>query len=62
MCNELYEQVRKVTQRAAEGSVDPLAAGVGRDLGREARQQTLKSLRPVALQGEEVQIHSGTIL
>ena len=28
MCNELYEQVRQVAQRSAEGVVNPLSAGV----------------------------------
>ena len=39
MCNELYEQIRQVTQWSAEGVVDPLSAGVCRDLGCQARQQ-----------------------
>jgi hypothetical protein len=34
MCNELDQQVRQVAQRSAEGVVDLLCAGVGRDLGR----------------------------
>jgi hypothetical protein len=54
MCNELYEQVRQVAQRSAEGVVDPLSAGVCRDLGRQARQQPSQRLGPMALQGEDV--------
>ncbi len=54
MCNELNQQVRQVTQRSAERAVDPLPAGVRRDLGRQARQQPAEGLRPVTLQSEEV--------
>ena len=32
MCNESDQQVRQLTQLAAQGSVDPLSAGVGRNL------------------------------
>ena len=35
MCNELDQQVRQVAQRSAKGVVDPLAAGVCCDLGRQ---------------------------
>src|SRR5215213_8401618 len=54
MCNELYKQVRQVTQRSAEGTVDPLSAGVCCDLGRQAPQQSSQRLGAVALQIEEV--------
>jgi hypothetical protein len=39
MCNELDQQVRQMTQRSAEGVVDPLCAGVGHNLGSQTRQQ-----------------------
>jgi hypothetical protein len=39
MRNELYEQVRQMTQRSAEGVVDRLGAGVCCDLGRQTPQQ-----------------------
>jgi hypothetical protein len=54
MCNELYEQVRQVAQRSTEGVVDPLSAGVCRDLGGQARQQPSQRLGAVTLQREEV--------
>jgi hypothetical protein len=54
MCNELYKQVRQVAQRSAEGVVNPLSAGVCRNLGRQARQQPSQRLGAVALQTEEV--------
>src|SRR5215204_5759889 len=54
MCNELDQQVRQVAQRSVEGVVDPLSAGVCRDLGGQARQQPYQRLGPVALQSEEV--------
>src|SRR5919112_539842 len=54
MCNELYEQVRQVAQGSADGVVDPLSAGVGRNLGRQTRQKPSQRLGPVALQGEEI--------
>ena len=54
MCNELDQQVCQMTQRSAEGVVDPLGAGVGCDLGRQACKQTSQSFRPVAFQAEEV--------
>jgi hypothetical protein len=54
MCNELDQQVHQVAYRSAQGTVDPLAAGVGDDLGRHSRQQPLKGFRAVALQREEV--------
>ena len=54
MCNELDEQVRQMSQRSAEGVVDTLTTGVGRDLGGQASQQPTQRLRPVALQAEEV--------
>jgi hypothetical protein len=50
----LDQQVRQVTQGPAEGVVDPLGAGVGRDLGGQTCQQPLKGLGAVALQREEV--------
>jgi hypothetical protein len=46
MCNELYEQIRQVAQRSAERVVDLLCAGVGRDLGRQARQKRENALDP----------------
>jgi hypothetical protein len=54
MCNKLDQQVRQVTKRAAERSVDSLGAAIRCDLGRQASQQPLKGLRPVALHTEEV--------
>src|SRR5215217_1932337 len=54
MCNELYEQIRQVAQRSAERVVDLLCAGVGRDLGGQARQQPSQRLRTMTLQREEV--------
>jgi hypothetical protein len=54
MCNELDQQVRQVTKRPAERSVDSLDAGIRRDLGRQARQQPAQRLRPMALHTEEV--------
>src|SRR5215212_4129533 len=54
MCNELYEQVRQVAQRSAERVVDPLGAGVGRNLCCQARQQPSQRLGAVALQTGEV--------
>jgi hypothetical protein len=54
MCNELYQQVHQVAYRSAQGTVDPLAAGVGGDLGHQARQQPAQGFRTVALQREEV--------
>ncbi len=54
MCNELDQQVRQMAQRSAEGVVDPLAAGVRRDLGGQANQQPAQCLGPVALQAKEV--------
>src|SRR5215208_1612552 len=49
MCNELYEQIRQVAQRSAERVVDLLCAGVGRDLGGQARQQPSQRLRTMPL-------------
>src|SRR5215213_11156706 len=43
-----------MSQRSAEGVVDLLSTGVGRDLGGQASQQPTQRLRPVALQTEEV--------
>ena len=40
--------------RSSEMLVEPLATGVGSDLGCQACQETLKRLGPVALQGEDV--------
>ena len=51
---DLDQQVSQVAQGSAEGVVDPSSAGVGRDLGRQRRQQPAQRLRPVALQAEEV--------
>jgi hypothetical protein len=51
---DLDQQVRQVAQGSAEGVVDPLSAGVGRNLGRQTRQQPAEGLRPMALQAEEV--------
>jgi hypothetical protein len=51
---DLDQQVRQLAQGSAEGVVDPLGAGVGRDLGRQPRQQPSQRLGPVALQGEEI--------
>jgi hypothetical protein len=51
---DLDQQVRQVAQGSAEGVVDPLSAGVGRNLGRQTRQQPAEGLRPMALQREEV--------
>src|SRR5215218_3778196 len=54
MCNELDQQIRQVAQRSAEGVVDPLAAGVRGDLGRQTSQQPAEGLRTVVLQREEI--------
>jgi hypothetical protein len=54
MCKELDQQVRQMTQRSAEGVVDPLCAGVGHDLGGQTPQQPSQRLGTVALQREEV--------
>src|SRR5215208_4992204 len=54
MCNELDQQVRQVTKRSAQRSVDSLGAGIRCDLGRQARQQPAQRLRPMALHAEEV--------
>src|SRR5918992_2196628 len=54
MCNELDQQVRQMTQRSAEGIVDPLCAGVGHDLGGQRRQQPSQRLRTMTLQAKEV--------
>ena len=43
-----------MAQRATKGAVEPLSAGVGRDLGRHSRQQPAQSLGAVAFQREEV--------
>ena len=51
---DLDQQVRQVAQRSVERVVDPLCAGVGRDLGRQTRQKPSQRLGPVALQGEEI--------
>jgi hypothetical protein len=51
---DLDQQIRQVAQGSAEGVVDPLSAGVGRNLGRQTRQQPYQRLGPVALQGEEI--------
>jgi hypothetical protein len=54
MCNELDQQVCQLTQRSAEGVVDPLSAGVGRDLRRQAPQKPSQRFGAVSLQSEEV--------
>ncbi len=54
MCNELDQQVCQVAERSTEGVVDPLSTGVGRNLGRKARQQPAEGLGSVVLQAEEV--------
>ena len=51
---DLDQQIRQLSQRSVEGVVDPLCAGVGRDLGRQTPQQPSQRLGPVALQGEEI--------
>ena len=43
-----------MAQRSPELVVEPLCAGVGRHLGRQAGQKTTQRLGPVALQGEDV--------
>jgi hypothetical protein len=40
MRNEQDQQAHQVAQQALNGVVDPLSAGVGRDLGRNSREQT----------------------
>ena len=54
MCNELDQEICQLTQRSPDGVVDPLNAGVGRDLRRQARQQPSKRFGAVSLQSEEV--------
>src|SRR5687768_6439941 len=54
MHNRSDQKVGQVAQRSPELVVEPLPAGVGRHLGRQAGQKTFKRLGPVALQGEEV--------
>jgi hypothetical protein len=54
MRKELDQQVRQVTKRPAERSVDSLGAGIRCDLGRQASQQPAQRLRSVALYTEEV--------
>src|SRR5215207_8078735 len=54
MHNRSDQKVGQVAQRSSELIVEPLPAGVGRDLGRQAGQKTLKRLGPVTLQGEDV--------
>ena len=54
MKTALDQQVCQLTQRSVDGVVDPLSAGVGRDLGGQARQQPSQRLGAVALQSEEV--------
>jgi hypothetical protein len=51
---DLDQQVRQVAQGSAEEVVDPLSAGVSRDLGGQTCQQPAEGLRPVALQAEKV--------
>jgi hypothetical protein len=54
MHNSSNQQVGQAAQRTTELNVESLPAGVGCNLGRHARQQTLKGLGPVALQSEDV--------
>src|SRR5918995_3157414 len=54
MCNELDQEICQLTQWSSDGVVDPLNAGVGRDLRRQARQQPSQRFGAVALQSEEV--------
>jgi len=54
MCNELDQQICQVAERPTERVVDPLSTGVGRNLGRKARQQAVEGLGTMALQSEEV--------
>src|SRR5215216_5845264 len=54
MCNDLDQKVRQVTQRSAEGTVDPLSAGVGRDFGGQSCQQPSQGLGSVAFEPEEI--------
>lgn len=56
MCDESDQQVRQMTQRSAQGGVDPLGAGIRSDLGGQTRQQSLEGLRPVALQGPDAPV------
>ena len=53
MCNDLDQEICQLTQRSAEGVVDPLSAGVGRDLGRQTRQQPSERFGAVALQAKK---------
>src|SRR5215216_5356588 len=48
------QKVGQVAQRSSELVVEPLPAGVGCHLGRQAGQKTTQRLCPVPLQGEEV--------
>ena len=54
MHNRSDQEIGQVTQRPSGLVDEPLPAGVGRLLGRQAGQKTLKRLGPVALQGEYV--------
>jgi hypothetical protein len=54
MHNRSDQKVGKVALRSSELVVEPLATGVGSDLGCQAGQKTLKRLGPVALQCEDV--------
>src|SRR5215212_10368527 len=54
MCNDLDQKVRQVTQRSADGTVDPLSAGVGRDFGGQSCQQPSQGLGSVAFEPEEI--------
>src|SRR5215211_1065377 len=54
MHNRSDQKVGQVAQRSSELIVEPLPAGVGRDLSLQAGQKTLKRLGPVTLQGEDV--------
>jgi hypothetical protein len=54
MHNRSDQKVGQVAQRSSKLVVEPLPAGVGRHLGRQAGQKAAERLGPVALQGEDV--------
>jgi hypothetical protein len=54
MCNDLDQKFRQVTQRSAEGTVDPLGASVGRDFGGQSWQQPSQGLGSVEFESEEI--------
>jgi hypothetical protein len=53
MHNCSNQQIGQVAHRTTQHDVEPLPAGVGRDLGSHACQKTPEGLGPMALQGEE---------